>query len=60
MTVSGVLTFAGALFMMVTLDARLLGVTLLVLTLVGVVITVILPGRVASNSDPAPLPRRRV
>ncbi|MET7849784.1 ABC transporter ATP-binding protein [Streptomyces avermitilis] len=43
MTVNGVLTFAGALFMMATLDARLLGVTLLVLTLVGVVITVILP-----------------
>ncbi|MEV6184252.1 ABC transporter ATP-binding protein, partial [Streptomyces sp. NPDC052015] len=43
MTVNGVLTFAGALFMMAALDARLLGVTLLVLTLVGVVITVILP-----------------
>ncbi|MGW7041917.1 ABC transporter ATP-binding protein [Streptomyces avermitilis] len=43
MTVNGVLTFAGALFMMATLDARLLGVTLLVLALVGVVITVILP-----------------
>ncbi|MFF3147022.1 ABC transporter ATP-binding protein, partial [Streptomyces sp. NPDC057927] len=43
MTVNGVLTFAGALFMMATLDARLLGVTLLVLTMVGVVITVILP-----------------
>ncbi|MFE9995150.1 ABC transporter ATP-binding protein [Streptomyces avermitilis] len=43
MTVNGVLTFAGALFMMATLDARLLGVTLLVLTLVGIVITVILP-----------------
>ncbi|MEU9465916.1 ABC transporter ATP-binding protein [Streptomyces avermitilis] len=43
MTVNGVLTFAGALFMMATLDACLLGVTLVVLTLVGVVITVILP-----------------
>ncbi|MEU9284293.1 ABC transporter ATP-binding protein [Streptomyces sp. NPDC048275] len=43
MTVNGVLTFAGTLFMMATLDARLLGVTLLVLTLVGVVITVVLP-----------------
>ncbi|MFF2999918.1 ABC transporter ATP-binding protein [Streptomyces sp. NPDC057950] len=43
MTVNGVLTFAGALFMMATLDARLLGVTLLVLTLVAVVITVVLP-----------------
>jgi len=43
MTVNGVLTFVGALFMMATLDARLLLVTLLVLTLVGVVITVILP-----------------
>ncbi|MFD1274555.1 ABC transporter transmembrane domain-containing protein [Streptomyces kaempferi] len=43
MTVNGVLTFAGALFMMATLDVRLLGVTLLVLTLVAVVITVVLP-----------------
>ncbi|WP_435841068.1 ABC transporter transmembrane domain-containing protein [Streptomyces fagopyri] len=43
MTVDGVVTFAGALFMMATLDARLLAVTLLVLTLVAVVITVVLP-----------------
>ncbi|MFJ8003915.1 ABC transporter ATP-binding protein [Streptomyces fagopyri] len=43
MTVNGVLTFAGALFMMATLDVRLLAVTLLVLTLVAVVITVVLP-----------------
>ncbi|MFE9768727.1 ABC transporter ATP-binding protein [Streptomyces sp. NPDC005808] len=43
MTVNGVLTFAGALFMMATLDVRLLGVTFLVLCLVGIVITMILP-----------------
>ncbi|WP_329544013.1 ABC transporter ATP-binding protein/permease [Streptomyces sp. NBC_01356] len=43
MTVNGVLTFAGTLIMMATLDARLLGVTMLVLALVGIVITMILP-----------------
>ncbi|WP_326718912.1 MULTISPECIES: ABC transporter ATP-binding protein [unclassified Streptomyces] len=43
MTINGVLTFAGTLIMMATLDARLLGVTLLVLALVGIVITMILP-----------------
>ncbi|MCX4977907.1 ABC transporter ATP-binding protein [Streptomyces sp. NBC_00620] len=43
MTVNGVLTFAGTLIMMATLDARLLGVTMLVLVLVGIVITMILP-----------------
>ncbi|MCX5562680.1 ABC transporter ATP-binding protein [Streptomyces sp. NBC_00038] len=43
MTVNGVLTFAGTLIMMATLDARLLGITMLVLALVGIVITMILP-----------------
>ncbi|MFD5625317.1 ABC transporter ATP-binding protein [Streptomyces sp. NPDC127072] len=43
MTVNGVLTFAGTLVMMATLDVRLLGVTFLVLAMVGVVITTVLP-----------------
>jgi ATP-binding cassette subfamily B protein/ATP-binding cassette subfamily C protein len=43
MAVNGVLTFAGAIVFMATLDAALLGITLVVLLAVGVVMTVVLP-----------------
>jgi ABC-type multidrug transport system fused ATPase/permease subunit len=43
MSVNGVLTFVGAVVFMATLDAALLGITLVVLLAVGVVMTVVLP-----------------